>query len=173
MARYTQEEYKRAREVNIVDFLSSQGYELVSRGSHDYELKKYDSLKISKDGRKWVWHSHGTGGTSPIELYKELKNRENEPINTIEAIKTLAAFNGGYISSNLSPSQAVPATEEKKPFELPERWTDNKRAYAYLTKARGLDEDIVDDCFDRGLIYESKKFHNVVFVGQKDEGGAA
>lgn len=173
MAGYTQEEYKLARNVNIVDFLRENGYELRREGSSDYAViirdsaGEHDSLKISDDGAKWFWYAHDAGGKSQIELLKRLEN-----LNTIEAIKKLSEFSKGISSDSDSVQRDNIKPEiKKKEFVLPEKWTNNKRAHTYLTEIRGIDPEIVDVCFEKGLIYESKQFHNVVFVGQKDDDG--
>ncbi len=41
-----------------------------------------------------------------------------------------------------------------------------RRVYAYLLRQRGIDKDVLDAFSYRGLIYESAKYHNVVFVGK-------
>ncbi|MDD2483694.1 MAG: DUF3991 domain-containing protein [Eubacteriales bacterium] len=168
MARYTQAEYQAAREVNLIEFLEAAGYEL-ERSGHDYQLKIHDSLKINPDGQKWYWHSRSVGGKSPIELLKEL-----EGLDTINAIKKLAAFSLGNevsISGEVKKRVESLAVKEKKAFKLPERNLTNKRAFAYLAQTRKIDTDIISWAMAEGLIYESKQYHNAVFLGQKDDSG--
>ncbi len=47
-----------------------------------------------------------------------------------------------------------------------------KQIFAYLLKARFLDRDVVKYFVDKGLIYESAKYHNCVFVGIDKNGKA-
>lgn len=47
---------------------------------------------------------------------------------------------------------------------------NNNRAIAYLQK-REIDEELIERCMEEGLLYESKNFHNVVFVDQRDKNG--
>lgn len=60
----------------------------------------------------------------------------------------------------------------KPEFLLPERNANDKRVFAYLS-ARGIDAEIINACMRMGLVYvyESKRYHNAVFVGQKDDEG--
>ena len=47
---------------------------------------------------------------------------------------------------------------------LPEKNDNNNIAISYL-KSRGIDEEIIQKCIDKGFIYEQKDKHNVVFLG--------
>lgn len=168
MAQYTQKEYRLAREVNILDYLRDSGYELGKTGNQIF-LKEHDSLRFTEDGR-WFWHSRGFGGRSPITLLKEL-NGDND---VVRAIKDLAAYSGGSFDtvSRSNEKKSEFSKSERIEFQLPEANENNRRVFSYLTKTRGIDSEIVSQCINRGLLYESKDYHNVVFVGQKDETGA-
>lgn len=63
--------------------------------------------------------------------------------------------------------------EPKGDFILPEENHDFRRLYAYLIKERCLSKKIVDWFVKKGLIYEEKKHHNVVFIGINDKDGTA
>lgn len=45
-----------------------------------------------------------------------------------------------------------------------------RRVYAYLINRRGIDRDVIYTFAHCGLIYESEKYHNVVFVGKDNQG---
>ena len=51
------------------------------------------------------------------------------------------------------------------PFALPLRHKDNNRIIAYL-QSRGIDRDLILDCIERGVLFESKYYHNCVFLGK-------
>ena len=53
---------------------------------------------------------------------------------------------------------------------LPERNGNMRRVFAYLTMRRGIDRGVVEAFAHHGMIYESDKHHNVVFVGYDREG---
>ena len=56
---YTQEQIDRANQVNLEQFLRSQGEELFKSG-REYRWKNHDSLTVK--GNKWFRHSHNKGG---------------------------------------------------------------------------------------------------------------
>lgn len=165
MTGYTQEEYRIARDVNLVDYLRAAGYELEPSGVNDFQLKMHDSLKVKRDGTEWSWFSRGESGKSPIALVKLLEEK-----NTIEAIKSLASYAGGAPAEPQRIRQ-IRESPKRKPFQLPGRNDDDDRIKEYLIQRRSLDPEIIRDLIDRGLIYESAKYHNAVFVGQRDKEG--
>lgn len=54
-------------------------------------------------------------------------------------------------------------------FALPEAAADNRRVFAYLLH-RGIDRKVISDCIRAGILYESARFHNAVFVGRDENG---
>ena len=54
-------------------------------------------------------------------------------------------------------------------LELPERNESCEIARKYLIEQRKLSEQLIDQMIAKGDIYESKKYHNVVFVGRDKE----
>ena len=53
-------------------------------------------------------------------------------------------------------------------FVLPLKSINSERAKRYLVK-RGIDLEIINECINSGLIYESEPNHNVVFLGTDEE----
>ena len=53
----------------------------------------------------------------------------------------------------------------------PERNTNHDRVRQYLWN-RGISADLTDYCIGKGLLYESKRHHNAVFVGYDQDGTA-
>lgn len=68
---------------------------------------------------------------------------------------------------SLVPLPAEKQTEKK--LLLPEPYRHQTRVVSYL-RGRGIDGEIVDFCLRTGRVYESKRYHNAVFVG-RDRGG--
>ena len=75
------------------------------------------------------------------------------------------------ISSQIEP--AISAVNENvstqneemnEKMKLPERNDTHKRAFAYLAKTRCIDPNLISDLMKQGRIYESKDYHNCVFV---------
>ena len=83
----------------------------------------------------------------------------------------LLAFHG---RARDSPAREVPETREDeppKPFVLPLRNTDDRRAFAYLRK-RGIALRVIRRFLESGLLYEDAVHHNCVFVGRDGSGQA-
>ena len=57
----------------------------------------------------------------------------------------------------------------QEPFVLPEKYRYASAAVSYLL-GRGIDADIIKGCMENGTLYESKRYHDCVFVG-KDRAG--
>ena len=104
---YTPEEYTAAKQLDIISFLQSIGYEL-TRESRCFKGKLHDSLVIRDDGR-WYWNSRDLHGNSPITLYKQILINDygysNDITAAIKAIKDLAGGRGAY---NVSIPQERP-----------------------------------------------------------------
>ena len=62
--------------------------------------------------------------------------------------------------------------QEPKPFALPKPYLTMRRMYAYLTKHRCIDRDVVTAFVQEKLLYEDDPHHNCVFVGLDENGEA-
>ncbi len=149
---YTQEQIDRANQVDLVQFLLSQGEQLVKSG-REYRWKNHDSLTVI--GNKWFQHSQNKGGY-PVDFVMEFY-RKTFP----EAVQMLI---------NEEPVKEQPETEMKTEFRLPPRCESNARIMKYLMEERKLPKDLVEEFIANGLIYEDAKYHNFVFVGKDING---
>lgn len=61
--------------------------------------------------------------------------------------------------------------EQRKTFALPKKNPYASNVISYLQR-RGIDADIIRQCMEEGILYESRRRHNCVFVG-RDTGGKA
>ncbi len=180
---YTAEEHEVAKTADIVSYLQSIGYGLKQEGK-EFKGVQHDSLIIRNDGR-WYWNSRGIGGKSPIELLRQVLINDygySDDVSTgIEAIKRLAAYQGftndaGAYNSfqNKTQTQQVAKNNSEQntfvPIELPEVNKTFSRVMAYLCNARGIEPDIVKDLMKQKKLYESKDYHNAVFVSRDNEG---
>ena len=144
---YTQEQIDRANQVNLEQFLRSQGEELIKSG-REYRWKNHDSLTVK--GNKWFRHSQSKGGY-PIDFVMEFYDKTFP-----EAMQMLIGEEAIEIAAESTP---------KAELKLPLRCNSNERIIKYLTEERKLPKDLVEDFIASGLIYEDAKHHNVVFVG--------
>lgn len=156
---FTDEQKQRANEVDLEDFLSRQGEKLLRSGG---EKRLASDHSITVRGNRWYDHAAETGGCA-ID-FVQMHYNSTFP----EAVTLLLGGEQGQAYRASEPERE----KEQKPFALPEANTDMRRAYAYLTKTRCLDREVVSAFAREKLIYEDAKYHNVVFVGY-DAGGTA
>ena len=126
---------------------------LIKNGRTDYYHRYHDSLHFSNG--KWYWWSKRTGGKSAIDY-----------LIKVEGMEFLDAC--WYLVDLMKVSEPIITIEqpkERKPFVLPERDTNNHAIIHYLCDVRKIDRDIVNYFIDNNMLYQSKHYKNVVFVG--------
>lgn len=156
---FTDEQKQRANEVDLEDFLSRQGEKLLRSGR---EKRLASDHSITVRGNRWYDHAAGTGGCA-ID-FVQMHYNSTFP----EAVTLLLGGEQGQAYRASEPE----GEKEPKPFVLPEANQDMRRAYAYLTKSRCLDREVVSAFARKKMIYEDAKYHNVVFVGYDADGTA-
>lgn len=148
---------EKAKEMDVLTYLQNyEPNELVKVGNGTYSTKTHDSIRISNG--LWNWFSRGVGGKNAVSYLMKVKN-----YSFLDAIQT--------IIGNVSVKQPVIYRGEKKEkteFVLPLKSINSERAKRYLVK-RGIDLEIINECINSGLIYESEPNHNVVFLGTDEE----
>ena len=154
---------ERVRQIDLLSYLRE--YEpsnlvKVKGTSNVYCTAEHDSLKISNG--KWYWWSQGFGGYSALDYLIKVKGYA-----FVEAVETLS----GQRMSDWIPPPPAPKKDEPKVLLLPEKNANADRVAQYLF-GRGIDFSIIQECIAEGIIFESKKYHNAVFVG-RDENGTA
>lgn len=148
---YTQEQIDRANQVNLEQFLRSQGEQIIKSGN-EYRWKRHDSLTIKEN--KWFRHSQSKGGY-PVEFVMEFFGKSFP-----EAVLLLI----GEESANNS-TVAAPSAD----FKLPPRNRYAEKMTSYLSQ-RKIPEELIQEFYKEGLIYQDAQRNNIVFVG-KDEAG--
>lgn len=148
---YTSEQIAAANQVDLVDYLSSEGEHLEKSG-REWRWLRHDSITIR--GNQWYRHKEQRGGFS-IEFVKCFYG-----VSFKEAMKRLLTFKGH------NPDAAAVAEQyESKPFTVPSQASNNQRAIDYLIQQRFVDVNAVREFIHRQLIYEDGEYHNVVFAG--------
>ena len=166
MPGVNKEQVARAREVDLLSYLQSYEPGAIFQSSpNEYRLKEHDSLVISNG--KWHWTRQGFGGKDALTFLVKVRG-----MGFVDAVNTLCDGIAAPLSS-FQPIQPIKTKSviQQKPkdeFTLPTPYKDNFRAIAYL-QSRGIDRDIIDRCIETGTLYESKKYHNVIFVGKDAE----
>lgn len=161
--RVSEQQVARAREIDLVAFLQSYEQGELKRVGNSWTLRRHDSMRISQNG-KWNWFSRGIGGGDAISFVQAVYGFSFQ-----QAVRLLA---GETYQALPAIHKEVRDTDPHEAFSLPAKHTDHKRVFAYLHKGRGIDPEILNHCFKRGLLYESADKHNAVFVGCDTQGQA-
>ena len=155
-----------ARIADPLQTLEGLGYTIRHLSGNEYCLFEHDSLIINPE-KGWYWNSRNLGGRSTIDLVMALEGIEKP----YEAAKVIL---GSSYQSRENQTSCRKDEDEKriKPFILPEKNSTCKRVFAYLNQTRGISRGVIQRCMEDGVLYESKKSHNAVFVGKDKEGVA-
>ena len=164
MEEYTREQIQRADDTDLYVFLSGRG-EQFKRCGKEYRWLRHDSVMINKN--EWYRFSQNKGGHA-IDFMKEFYG-----LSFAEAVKELLGEEGvGETNRRTGKEDAGRQNVCPIPLpglELPERNESCEIARKYLIEQRKLSEQLVDQMIEKGDIYESKNYHNVVFVGTDKE----
>lgn len=159
MPYVTPEQIERAKQMDLLTYLQTyEPHELVRFCGNVYTTRTHDSLKISNG--KWCWWSRDIGGRSALDYL--IKVRGMTLPEAVIQIDGQAA-----ILPPVSSKTQIPV--EPKKLLLPEKNENNARVIAYLV-GRGIHRDIIDYCIQTKRLYESRDYHNAVFVGFDRQG---
>ena len=151
MSGVTKEQIAKAKEWDLLSYLQAyESQELQQSGPREYCTKTHDSLKISNG--KWYWNSRGIGGRTALDYL--IKVRGMDFVGAVEALC-------GYTAP---PPQTKPSVKPQKPFRLPEASRCASAVVGYL-QDRGIDPELLSICMEAGILYESRRYQNCVFVG--------
>lgn len=161
MPGVTREQIDRAKQWDLLSYLQAyEPGELKKTGPREFCTVTHDSLKISNG--KWHWTTRGFGGKKALDYLIKVRG-----MDFVEAVRTLD-------DGRAAPSLSKPVTRPPEPpraFVLPEGNRCATAAVSYLQR-RGIDSEIISRCMKAGIFYESKKYHNCVFVGRDGAGKA-
>lgn len=149
---------EQARQMDLLTYL--QRYEpgnLKRVAGNVYCTKEHDSLKISNG--KWYWWSRGFGGVLALDYLIKVKD-----YSFVEAVEALTG-----ITADWQPPPVTYKKDEPKVLLLPEENKNCSRVAQYLF-GRGIDYPLIQECIAEGIIFESKQYHNAVFVGKDEKG---
>ena len=162
MPGVTQEQISAAKRIRAIDFLLQYRPDDIvpSQCRGEFQLQSHDSFKISGETSLWHWKSRDIGGKSALDYLIHV-----EGMRFTEAVLLLLEQTPTEVRSAPAPRQMP----KPKVFALPEAAADNRRVFAYLLQ-RGIDRKVISDCIRAGILYESARFHNAVFVGRDESG---
>ena len=166
--KITEEMKKRARQADIVALCYAMGEELFDEGNGNWRIKDKDGLIIKEN--YYCLHSSFD------------RKLEGQPPNTSNNTLSFAMYYYGmsfrkaviflnddrfqrYSHSAPSISSAKsPDKDKANQIVAPAKDTDNNRIIRYLIQERGLDEKIVYEVINKGLLYQEAERNNCVFV---------
>ena len=145
---------EQARQIDLLTYLQNcEPRELVRISGNNYTTRTHDSLKISNG--KWMWWSQRIGGYNALDYLVKVKG-----CSFVEAVETLVGKAAVLPSLTVKPKQKP----EPKVLLLPDKSASTDKITEYLF-GRGIDYSIICYCIERGLIFESLPYHNLVCVG--------
>lgn len=154
MPYVTPEQIERVKRMDLLTYLQHyEPHELVRFSGNVYTTRSHDSLKISNG--KWNWWSRGIGGRSALDYLIKVRGMElPEAVLQIDGQAAIAP----------PVSSKTQETKEPRTLLLPEKHVNNRQVVNYLL-GRGIQITLIDYCLDTGRLYESRPYHNAVFVG--------
>ena len=141
-------------------FKNYEPNELVRDSRTQYSTKTHSSLKISNG--YWNYFNGGFGGKNAVDYVEKMLGYEFP-----ESIEYIIKKMNGRIPVY------IPQAEKRNnaTLILPEKNDNTNRVKQYLN-SRGIDNEIIQKCIEKHLIYEEKHYHNAVFVGYDEMGNA-
>ena len=148
------EEIEAARKIDLLTYLRlREPGELVRVSGNTYTTTEHDSVKISNG--KWYWFSKGFGGVSALDYLIKVRG-----YTFLRAVETVSG-------KSAAMKCAAPKEPEPKKLLLPEMNRTADRVSWYL-RNRGIDPEIIRYCLHHQILYESKEYHNAVFIGRDE-----
>lgn len=160
---FTDEEIEFAKSIDMISYLSSKGYTLKSNGTNRYLIEPHSSLVLFTNTNSWYSFKENKGGNliNFLQYYEDKTFQE-------AMFEIVGEVNNREQIEQRKYTKYVPVVEKKGEIILPTSNKDNKRAYSYLTKTRGIDTEIVNELIKQGDIYQNDK-GSVVFVSKDKE----
>lgn len=160
MPYITAEDIALAKQMDILTYLQSyEPQEIVRVSGNTYCTREHDSLKISNG--KWHWFSREIGGKTALDYL--IKVKDYSFLQAVESILGRAATKPPVFNARKQ--------EPERQMLMPELNENTGRVERYL-KSRGIHTIIIDYCLVNKLLFESKDYHNAVFIGYDTAGKA-
>ena len=159
MPYVAQEQIEHAKRLDLLTYLQIYEPDELIRFSGDvYTTRTHDSLKISNG--KWCWWSHHIGGRSALDYLIKVRG--------MTLPDAVIQIDGQAAIMQPVPSKVQKPNEPRK-LLLPERNENYNRIIAYLS-GRKIHRILIDYCIHTGRLYESRDYHNAVFIGFDGKG---
>lgn len=168
--------------ISIVNVCIDLGYTPVRVGQVYYTLKEHDSVRLDVRKNSFFRNSTGEKG-SVVDACIALGDMDKA-----EAFSYLYRMAGGkdavykaVYGNNSGPvfykePKKENAVKEKevqktvsKEVELPPKGATSRNVYAYLGKTRQISGDVINEFFERNMLYQDNR-NNCVFVSRDEKG---
>lgn len=173
MPKYTDEQVERAKNTDVRTFLEQ---------TEDYTFQKSGKYLKCQNPERTGQPSSLTVDTNLNRIFynSETGNRPLSALDWCKEIKKLDFQSSMQLILGENPQgeraekpkyqqhRSEPVNNEPKILKLSKKSDTSKNVYAYLTKTRGIPANIVNDCFNKNLIYQDIN-KNAVFVGYDDD----
>ena len=152
--RFTQEQYEKAASTDVLKFLQERGYEFKKTGG-SYKAKGVHGGFVVNNNL-WNWFARGIGGTAIDYLSK---------IEGMDFVTAVLYLCGEEYDGSRKLIEKI-AEEPPKPKELiiPQENSHARHAFAYLSKTRKIDNEIISELMHQKKIYESLEYFAKVDV---------
>ena len=154
-----------AGRTDLVALLRSRGETLKKLGS-EWEWKFHDERVTIRNN---VWFDQYTQkGGDAVDFFRYFYGESEEQAAAVLLNCSVADLE--KLPARSPPNLPRTKQEEPKQLAIPAAHKDMRRVFAYLCQTRGIDPEVVSAFARKGLIYESAKHHNAVFVGRSEQG---
>lgn len=160
---FTPQEKEAAHNISIIDYLERNYGLTFKKAGKGFRCREHNSFFVNADQKAWYWNSRGIGGGDVIEFVRKYENLTYE-----QAL--VQVVNPTHLDKAIYSKAPQRPVADKKPLNLPPKTRSQyKRVFAYLTRTRCLDPNIVIVLMHKKFIYEDVK-GNCVFVGYNKAG---
>lgn len=163
---YSKEELDAIKNLDFIQIAEMMGYTFKKHGK-SCECKDITGLVVFPHTHSYYNFYTGEHGSIIDFVMNELN------LTFPEACANLYEYIDGKKIQE-KPAEEVQFSYKRKELKgdlvMPEPNENDRRAFAYLTKTRGIDAAIINKLMKKGKIYEEKSHHNIVFVGTDKDG---
>ena len=164
---FTEEQMRQIYNTNIIDFAVGNGFEIEKSDKATVHVKNNGGLFLFKHGRGYYSFTEEKGGNI-VEFAMHYLGLEK-----LEAMELILGCRAYEQTDHIVAPREKP---ERGAMVLPPRDTDDRRVFAYLTKTRKIDPEIVQAMMKQAKVYQSRQEiggkvrRNCAFVGYDNKG---
>lgn len=158
--------------IPIQDYAASRGFQLERKGKY-YQIigeknhSDFSSVMINSETNRYKHYSVDNKPRSVIDFVMEVDGCDQATaINTLKPLIDTYDLEAAMTKEKKHVHKAEKQTSE---LTLPERADTSRNVYAYLTKTRQINKDIVDHFIYNGNLYQDNH-NNCVFVRYDRQG---